>query len=287
ELEESSPIYTNQAFPRSAWRRKPGVQALSNGTRELMILIARDDAGRDWQQDDKRNPETWELAANFYLYAVDKRNFQFKGQSYLVDKRSTVKPERSLKLARLQYNGGWNPEPAGWSRLANIMHNNDKLELQIETVKLGEGSLDGFKLAHLTGTQEFRFEPAERDALKAFITGGGTLLIDAAGGSTAFASAIEAELRQIYPNLNSEIIPASDPLFASLDVGWRLFARQKIGGLSAPRLRALSIDGRRAIYYSTEDLSTGLMGAPIDGIVGYDPLTATEIPRRLILQSAK
>lgn len=287
ELEESSPIYTNQAFPRSAWKRKPSVQALSNGTRELMILIARDDAGRDWQQDDKRNPEVWELAANLYLYAVDKRNFQFKGQTYLVDKRDAVKSERSLKLARLQYNGTWNPEPAGWHRLANVLHNNDKLDLQIETVKLGEGALADFKIAHLTGTREFRLEPAEREALKAFIGNGGTLLIDAAGGSTAFASAAEAELRQLYPSINGEIIPASDPLFASLETGWRLFARQKIGGLSTPRLRAFTIDGRRAIYYSAEDLSTGLMGAPIDGIVGYDATTATEITRRLILQAAK
>ncbi len=56
--------------------------------------------------------------------------------------------------------------------------------------------------------------------------------------------------------------------------------------MNAPRVRAIRVDGRNAIYYSREDISGGLVGEPVDGIVGYDPETATAILRNLILHLA-
>ena len=40
------------------------------------------------------------------------------------------------------------------------MHNNDNVDLDVQSVKLGEGKLDNtFKVAHLTGTFKFSLSP--------------------------------------------------------------------------------------------------------------------------------
>ena len=45
--------------------------------------------------------------------------------------------------------------------------------------------------------------------------------------------------------------------------------------------------GRGVVVFSTEDLSVGLVGQPVDGIRGYTPEVATEIVLRLLRGAAK
>jgi hypothetical protein len=52
------------------------------------------------------------------------------------------------------------------------------------------------------------------------------------------------------------------------------------------RLKGLAFRGKWAVIYSAEDLSTGLVGQPVDGVHGYAPATATEIVRRIVLNAA-
>lgn len=41
-----------------------------------------------------------------------------------------------------------------------------------------------------------------------------------------------------------------------------------------------------AVFYSREDLSAGMVGEPVDGVLGYNPETATEIMRNIVLSAA-
>ena len=56
-----------------------------------------------------------------------------------------------------------------------------------------------------------------------------------------------------------------------------------MGKLSVPRLAAIEVGGSPRVFFSREDLSAGLMAAPVDGIVGYDPDTATAIVRNVLV----
>ena len=58
------------------------------------------------------------------------------------------------------------------------------------------------------------------------------------------------------------------------------------GKLNEPRLRGITQNGRVAVFYSREDLSAGLVGEPVDGIIGYTPATATAIMRNILLYAA-
>jgi hypothetical protein len=195
-----------------------------------------------------------------------------------------------MKLARRQYAGAWNPEPAGWARLTAILHNRDAFSLDVQSVKLGDGKLDhSYKVAHLTGAFKFSLPQEQRDEIRKYVQGGGTLIIDACGGSGDFASSAQQELAAIFPDgkLSATPLGLDSPVFAAgakIDhVEYRPTAKKILGPLHTPRVLAMEVNGRPAVFFSAEDLSCGLVGMPVDGIYGYDPETASAIMEKLVL----
>ncbi len=298
ELPADHPIYTSEQYLRSGWKDPPSVLALSNGVRELMLLMPNTDAGRGWQQDDIVDRQaTFQFADNLFLYAVDKQNLLEKGKTYLIHPNEKIEQSQRIKLGRLQYDGNWDPEPAGWNRLAAILHNMGT-RLEIFPIKLGENKLGnghgiGVHVAHLTGTTRIKLNAAGRDELKKFVEGGGTLIVDAAGGSGEFADSVEAELSTIFgadaaEKLKEPLAP-DDPVFnlpggKIEDFNYRPYTRRILGTtLRGPQIKAIEIKDRAVVYYSREDLSAGLVGMPMDGIIGCQPDTATAIMRNLVL----
>jgi len=307
QLEPSHPLYTEEQFKPNRWKsHQPIVYGLSNGVRELMVLLPGD-AARAWQTDTHvSRVEQFEVGADIYQYATDRLEGGFKGETHLV---KAVKPaKRTIKVARLETGENPDPEPAGWPRLDAIMRNQFETGVAAEPVKLGEGKLDGFKVAHLTGTTKFKWRDEQRAELKQFIEKGGTLIVDAAGGSASFADSAEKGLNDLAATLSgaAQASPSNQPAGAGPDmVGtvlppdhalynlpnakitqfeYRTFTRHHIGGkLNAPRVRGIDVGKRVAVFYSREDLSAGLVGERVDGILGYDPETATAIMRNILL----
>jgi hypothetical protein len=128
-----------------------------------------------------------------------------------------------------------------------------------------------------------------RKQMLRFIDRGGVLIIDAAGGSGAFAQAAEAELAAMFPASKLKLLEPGDRAFivngdVLREFRYRPFAQRVVGSLKdAPRLMVLEHAGRPVVYFSREDLSAGLVGQPVDGIVGYHPETASQIMLRLLL----
>lgn len=294
QLPLSHSIFNDQMFKPTRWKAPPNVMGLSNGARELMLLIPDGDYAKQWQlRTDKGRPDAFEVMADIFLYAVDKQGLQHRGRSHMVAKNATVAATRNLSLARLMAGDNPDPEPGGWRRMANIAHNDLKLTLNVDAVKLGEGSLNAatHKLAHLTGTLKFKLSDAQKAELRKFVDAGGTLLVDAAGGSGDFADSAERELTEVFGGGRADfmqILPPEHPLYAAAGkkperFAYRSYARAKLaGGLDAPRLKAHLVGGRPAVIYSREDLSVGMVGQPIDGIIGYAPQSATEIVKALV-----
>ena len=289
ELPAEHPIY-NGVYSRSKWRAKPSVLGLSNGVRELMLLVPQGDPARAWQsQEVQGREEMWQLGANICFYVADRRNLRLRGETHLVARRAKVTSTGVVRVARLKYAGNWDPEPAGWARLANVVHNRSKLTLDVKTIEPAKESLDGPKIAHLTGTAAFKLDDKARAALAAFLKSGGTLVIDAAGGAGAFASSAEREIAVLVPDGKLEVLPQGHPVFASGDkvaldtFVYRRAARDSVvGKTKGPRLQGVTVGDRVAVFFSREDLSAGLVGQSVDGIIGYEPETATEIMRRII-----
>jgi hypothetical protein len=294
ELPAEHVIYTEQQYKRDKWKSRPSVLGLSNGVRELMILLPQADPAKLWQTSTISNrEENWQLASNIVLYCSENYTFRTRGQTHLISRNANIKADRTAKLARLKYKGPWDPEPGGWRRLTNRLHNKDKVDLEVVEVDLASGSLDGFKLAHLTGTLPIKFDDAARAKLKKFVEGGGTLIIDAAGGSSDFATAMEQELAAIFPDTKLNLLPKDHALFSAggapmKSFTYRAYASHMVGALKdEPRLRAIELNKRPAVIFSREDLGAGMVGQNVDGIIGYDPNTATEIMARVVLYTSK
>ena len=280
QLPPNHVIFTDQQYNSKKWKTHPKLRGMSNGVREIITLIPDFDAGRAWQTDStKTREEAFQLAANIFLYSVDKKNLESKGSTYIVHSNSTPAGKK-LKIARIETDGNWDPEPAGWPRLGAILHNNNATDLAAEPVKLGSGKLAEYKIASLTGTTKIFFSEAQRKELKDFAEKGGTLIVDAAGGSAEFADSAETELKTIFGASAAKDLATPLPLGSPVySVGnkitaatYRDFARRSMtGNAKVPRLRGITVAGRTAVIYSREDLSAGLVGEYVDGIIGYDP----------------
>jgi hypothetical protein len=294
ELPDNHPIYTEQQFPRERWKNKPSILGLSNGVRELVLLLPQADPGKVWQlQNVGGKEEFWQLGANLLQYAIDKQNISVKGETHIVTRDPKVKPGKTIKVARVEYGGNWDPEPGGWRRLCEWMHNKEKTDLEIVTAKLTKDKLDGAKVVHLTGTTPFTLDPAAQVDLRNVVNAGGTLVFDAAGGSSEFADSVEKLLPLLFPGQKPEPLPPEHPVFTTGstklgEIAYRDYARKTLAGAAkGSKLQGIEKNGRVVCFYSREDLSAGLVGQPVDGIIGYDPRTATEIMSKIILYAAK
>jgi len=297
DLPRNSVMLTNEAFPAANWKSQPKIRAISNGIRELMILLPDDDAGRAWQtRAQKTKEELFQFGADLFLYAVDKKNLHNKGETYIVKANPKITAEQTVKVARLIIGDNWDPEPGAWPRLAAILHNRDKVDIEVQDVDLNKQKLAGFKLAHLTGTGKFKLNDRQRQQLAEFLMHGGTLVIDAAGGSGEFADSAEAELHSLFADSAAkgltDPLDIENPVYllpgAKIDaVTYRDYYKGKVvGKLKTPRLFGIERNGRIAVFYSREDLTAGMVGEPVDGIAGYSPESATALMRNIVLYGA-
>ncbi|HWE95848.1 MAG TPA: DUF4159 domain-containing protein [Tepidisphaeraceae bacterium] len=293
ELEPTHPIYTDQPYPAAHWKSPPSVLGLSNGVRELIVLVPQADLSRAWQmRNDKVNPEAYQLGADIFIYAFDKKSLKYRGDSTIVKLDPKVTADRTIRVARLMAGDNPDPEPGGWARLGAILHNQFHTDLTVQSVDPAKDKLTGFKVAHLTGTTKFTLAPAARAQLVEFVLHGGTLVIDAAGGSKPFAKSAEAELKQMFGPEADRLatpLPPYSPLYtlpeATLEsISYRQFIRKSLGGdIKSPRVCGINRGGRLAVLFSREDISGGMVGEAVDGIAGYSPETATAIMRNILL----
>ena len=71
------------------------------------------------------------------------------------------------------------------------------------------------------------------------------------------------------------------------EVGYRPYARKLLGQeIKTPQLRGVDVGGRAAVLFSREDLSAGMVGEPVDGILGYSPASTTAIVQHILLLNA-
>jgi hypothetical protein len=296
EWRELSPTHPLRRGNFDAFDHPGKVLAIGNGVRDLVVLLPDGDLTWRWHvnaQETRESASPFSVVGNLYASVTDGLPPLRKGEStWIAPVAAPGRAGRSLRLARLQYGGHWDPEPAAWERVANALANERLLDLSAEPVKL-DATLtpDRHPVAHLAAAEDFAASEAERRELRRYLDAGGFLLADAAGGATSGAVAIERLLAQLYPAQKLAPLPADHPVYRATrpgmqridTVGYRRHAMQTLRIGELPRLQGLTIDGRLVAIVSGEDLSAGLVGYARDGIVGYTPASSLMLVRNVLL----
>jgi hypothetical protein len=96
-------------------------------------------------------------------------------------------------------------------------------------------------------------------------------------------------LNKLFPGGLKDPLPAKDPLFTvgfpKTEIRYRHFARTILGSMKSPQIKTIKNGWRNGVYYSRYDLSAGLVGEPVDGIIGYEPDSCSEIMSGIIIQT--
>lgn len=287
ELPADHPVHTAN-FP--AGHLQIPVKGVSNGVRELIVLFPSGDMTWRWQSaqggfEPKLTP--YAPLANLLLYATNAANPRFKGERHWVGRDPDVEHRAELSVTRLRYEGPWNPEPAAWERLANLLHNRGiKLDVQTRPAD----ALIGSRVVHLTASEAFDLPAEDREHLRRYLSEGGVLLFDAAGGSSAALVSFETLMADLLPGVRPTMLPPDHPLYRQANRGGHDIdsVRYRRGDprltpIRAPRLLVYQQDNRIVAISSPEDLTAGLAGLPHAGIRGYTPASAAKIVENLLV----
>jgi len=188
-------------------------------------------------------------------------------------------PLRRATVARVRYKGPWDPEPLAWERFAVLMGRHWQTRLTVEAAGCGRLDPATHRVAHLTGATALGLPDAAKNALKAYVAGGGTLILEAAGGAGAFGDSAEKLIEELFGKGCLRRLPSFSPVYqmpgmAIASVTYRRAATKQLGKGKFPRILGAEIGGRMAVFVSKEDLTAGLLGYPSSTCIGYAPGTA-------------
>lgn len=291
-LPDDHPLFSGEV--QYSISEPPPMFEVHNGQRTLMLICTRDLCSA-WSQNLVAQYEKhFRLGCNVYLYATDKSSFRSRLETPEIAVRP-VEPIRSVRVARVRHSGHWDVESFGWVRFARYMSNETATRLLVTSgVGLDHAELDRFPVAYITGSGPLKLSDTELAGLRRYLTNGGTLLADPAGGSPEFLSTFEViltdllktapqTLSSVAPLITGEGIPGAVSLH---NVGYRRAARGEATGEKHARIKAFTIGRRAAVVYSTLDISTGLLGTPVYNCRGYDADSSLRILRNQLLYAA-
>ena len=293
-------LYTRKVYhdlPQNALK----FEMISNGVRPL-IIHTDTDLPAHWQAGilTKESAPYLKATTNITRYVFGSlNNLRNRGVSHWPEKKNTA-ATRTIRIARLKHAGNWNPEPLEFEALAIKMQNRCGIKLVVEPpIGIAQLPKSGVKLAVMTGTAAVKFSAAEKAAIKSFVEGGGTMLIDVAGGNgryggaKPFARSIREALKEMYPGRRNKPrqLASTSPVYAMdgykiKSIRFRQHTFYQIDD-RYPRIMAILVGGRPAILFSELDLTASLVGYPSLTVDGYTPDSAFKLVRNIILYANK
>ena len=286
-LSPESPVFTAQFKDV----KPTELLAIHNGIRPLWIHSPRQ-LSLAWQMGPaEANRPTFDLMGNLFLMLTDMGSASPDVPIVVPATPKTTEsdaPRRVAELAILSHSGDAQPEPQAWRNLARLLKRDYDVTLRL-TRNLPPRGLDPLRhpVAYLTGATSFTLSKTDRKAIADYIARGGTLIVEAAGGSKAFN---QSARDQLLDGLGTQVqLPLDHAIYTGgpSQIGRVRFRRSLHNKLYKearyrPRLRAIYFGQRPGVIYSPEDLTAGLVGYPIKGMEGYVPRDARRLMVNLL-----
>ncbi len=175
----------------------------------------------------------------------------------------------------------------------NLFQNQTGYKLAVSPVKLSALKPGDSPVAHLTGTAKYAFSAGEIAAMKAYVEGGGVLLIDQCGGTGQFDQSANAMLAEAFPGIALQALSPTHPLLAGRTPGTENLVNKK------PRFRKANLPrgmargtgleiltaGKGHVVFTPMDITSGLLDTATGGILGYDPSYSEALMKNIIFWS--
>jgi hypothetical protein len=162
-----------------------------------------------------------------------------------------------------------------------------RVSLKRVPVQPGHDDLSSFTFLYLSGLDDFHWDAGAVAALKQFLDGGGTLLINNGLGLHTFDAAVRRELRKLLPGASLTSLSLTHPVFNSVfkltDAAYTPAAAAARPGLTQPYLEGISLHGDLKVIYSPIDLETGWQGLNPPLARAYQPEGALKLGVNIIM----
>ncbi len=303
----------------------PDLEVLERGCRTAAVLSPTPLSGY-WEEakfmpKDSRNPanrgeKAFCLARNIVAYAT--------GLELPKPKLSTQKIERGVDegvtrshFKPVQLQVGESPiAPDALKNLMGYLRDNAKLDVALNSAVLApyDDQISTFKFMYIHGRQPLRLDDASLDNIRANLSTGGLLLVDAACNGyeqwKEFDRSFRDFAKRLYPDAKLEVVrdrvvtpekgELEEPLFrVAREAGINLKSLRCRRELPDEKgadvelrtypvfLEGIRIDGRWVLLYSKYDIGCAIEGHKSAECLGYDKESALKIGAAVVLYSLK
>ncbi len=273
--------------------RRGMLRAVSNGTREL-VLILDDDLGFRYQseEDPDREDPHWRLLFNVFCLTNDRGSPRNRLASPFAQ-LTPAQPGTTVRIGIGRLGEAGPIEPACYALGNALLAERYGLGIAATEVTLDQLDTDPpVALLHLMGIEDTQLSETQLEQVERYVKAGGTVLVETIGGRGSFAGSVGRQL-ETGLGAHSQRVEGGPLLRGNGELGarvrravYRQYTTELAGGDTRPRLQAIEVDGRPAVILSHEDLTLGLMHTTYFCTNGYAPQTAVDLFANILVQAA-
>jgi len=286
-------------YPKNLDSDEPFLEGIYAGCR-IGVLISKYGMGCGWDNHEVPFirqavyydvPSANRLGMNIVAYAVGYASVaREETKPELFGSLDEKEPTDEFVFAQIKHEGAWNVHPGGAAALLRRLRYHTSLRVSLKRLSVvpGKEDISPFTFLYLAGLDDFHFDAEAVAALRNFLSGPGTLVINNGLGLSTFDRAIRRELKKILPEAELKPVPLGHPLYGSVfpitEVRYTPAAAvQKKAGANLPHLEGITINGDLRVVYSPYDMELGWQGCEHPGAKGYDTFSAMQLGVNIVM----
>ena len=207
------------------------------------------------------------------------------------EKKNPPRPPVLIAKIATKKRSDWATNPADTRNLLRWMGQN--LNVHFSSINMPENQVPAdpkrAPVLYRTGHEAFSFTPEVRQRLRAYLRGGGTLVMDACCGRRAFVESALREMQLLVPERPPYRLTLDHPLYHSYfdikDIDYRPNALQAGAKNGEPGAIGIDIGCRTAVFFFRWDVSCGwdnLKDSDRHHCLGYTIKTARQLGTNLM-----
>ncbi len=286
------------SYPKNRDSDKPVFEALYVGSR-IGVLVSPFGLGCGW--DDHEVPLIEEavyydvessnkIGLNIIAYAVGYAQVgREEAKPELFGTLDEQRPTDEFVFAQIRHDGAWNVHPGSAAALLRRLRQNTSLRVCLKRVPVtpGKDDLSPFAFLYLSGLDKFQLDDAGISALRRFLDGAGTLVLDNGLGLPSFDAVARREIKRLLPNAELARVPITHPVYRTVfDIKECRYAPAVVStqpDLNVPVLEGIAVGGDLKVIYSPYDMGAAWLGCEYPLARAYEPHSGMQLGVNIVM----